>query len=72
MRFYSYLNEVDSGDKIKLKEKVKNLGGPKTSNDKMVSPGTYDVVEMWEEGILISKDNTRYFIPRNSKYEEIK
>ena len=71
MRFINYLNEKEasSGNKIELKKETENLGGPKTSKTKMVPAGNYEVVELWEKGILIKKGNSRYFISRNSEYE---
>ena len=64
MRFKQYINEglPDSGDKIELLQDTKAKEGT-------AKKGMYDVVELWEKGILIKNNNGRYFIPRDSNYK---
>lgn len=61
------IQELASGDKIKVKKKFKTIGHSKTSTKaNKIKPGYYEVVERWEDGILIKdKNNNRYFISNN-------
>ena len=54
---YLYLlNELASGDIIQVKSKIQG-------KEKEISPGKYEVVERWEDGVLIrTSNNDRYFV----------